>query len=80
MDNKQVRPWDLFNKNKERAGKDIKDIRMQICKECPFFIKTTAQCTKCGCFMHLKTQLAEASCPLHKWEAVDTRSIPFKND
>jgi hypothetical protein len=40
---------------------------MNICKECPFFIKITGQCSKCGCVMSQKTKLAEAFCPVGKW-------------
>lgn len=68
---KPVRPWDLLNANKARVGELVKDERMAICRECPFFIKVTQQCKKCGCLMHLKTQLADAACPVGKWPAID---------
>ena len=71
---KPVRPWDLLNANKERVGAKLKAERLAICKTCPFLIKATNQCKKCGCFMNLKTQLAEAYCPVGKWHAVD---VPF---
>jgi hypothetical protein len=67
---KKVRPWHLFNKNKERSPDALQKERMDICKECPFFIKVTGQCSKCGCIMEAKTRLAEASCPVDKWQAV----------
>jgi len=41
--------------------------RMAICKECPSFIKMTAQCKKCGCFMKVKTRMKDAKCPIDKW-------------
>jgi hypothetical protein len=62
-----VRPWDLLNKNIKRSSEDVKNERMEICKKCPFFIKITTQCSKCGCVMEAKTRLAEASCPVGKW-------------
>ena len=34
---------------------------MAICKECPSFIKMTAQCKKCGCFMKVKTRMKDAN-------------------
>lgn len=71
---KPVRPWDLLNANKKRVEAELKEERMAICKTCPFFIKATSQCKKCGCFMNLKTQLAEAFCPVGKWHSVD---VPF---
>lgn len=64
---RQVRPWDLFNKNMERAMPIIKEKRLAICKECPRFVKFTHQCKECGCLMDAKTMLADASCPLDKW-------------
>lgn len=65
-----VRPWDLLNKNIERSSEEIKNERMEICRSCPFFIKITTQCSKCGCVMEAKTRLAEASCPVNKWGPV----------
>lgn len=63
---KPVRPWDLFLK-KERANEEIRQKRLNICQECPEFIKLTKQCKKCGCFMEQKVKLPEANCPLLKW-------------
>lgn len=41
--------------------------RFLICQSCP---KLTEEfrCTECGCFMKKKTQLAQSSCPLDKWD------------
>lgn len=41
--------------------------RYTICEGCP---KLTEEfrCTECGCFMKKKTQLAQSSCPLGKWD------------
>lgn len=62
-----ARPWDLFNKNIEKVGPEIRQERMSICKVCPEFIELTSQCKKCGCLMNQKTKLSNASCPLGKW-------------
>lgn len=77
-DQKPVRPWDLFNKNKERTTEEMKAKRMEICKSCEFFISLTQQCKKCGCIMPAKTSLAEAFCPIHKWEAETLIDPSFK--
>ena len=69
-DVKPVRPWHLFSKKKERSPESLQKERMAICKDCPFFIKVTGQCSKCGCIMEAKTRLAEASCPVNKWHPV----------
>jgi hypothetical protein len=62
-----TRPWDLLNPKTEYADAATAAERMEICKTCPFFIKTTTQCSKCGCLMHLKTKLAQAQCPVGNW-------------
>jgi hypothetical protein len=69
-DQKPVRPWDLLNKNKARSPEELQQYRMSICKSCEFFVSFTQQCKKCGCIMPAKTRLADAFCPVHKWESV----------
>lgn len=63
----ETRPWDMVNPNTKRVTEEIQKLRMDICKSCEFLIKSTNQCKKCGCFMHLKTQLSKAECPIGKW-------------
>jgi hypothetical protein len=67
MENKEARPWDLFNKNIGRVETIIAEKRLDICKQCTSFIKSTTTCKECGCIMKLKTKLPNASCPLNKW-------------
>ena len=64
---REVKPWDFLNPKTEYAEEALAKDRMSICLLCPQLIKATKQCKKCGCFMHLKTKLAEATCPLGKW-------------
>lgn len=63
----ETRPWDMLNPNTEYVDKQISEERLDICKSCPFLVKATSQCQKCGCFMHLKTKLEKAKCPIGKW-------------
>jgi hypothetical protein len=63
-------PWDLYNKNLGRVAEVVSKERMEICKTCPNYVALTHQCTKCGCFMNLKTQLPNAVCPIGKWDQV----------
>jgi hypothetical protein len=77
---KPVRPWDLLNKNKLRVEEAMQKERMSICSTCPQLIQLTKQCKKCGCFMEAKTKLADATCPLHKWSAVDVANISYKEE
>jgi hypothetical protein len=74
-ENKNVRPWDLFNKKMGRVNSEIYKNRISICSSCPELIKTTFQCKKCGCFMKQKVKLADASCPLNKWENIDKGGV-----
>lgn len=71
MTNRPARPWDLFNKNIGRVETDIAEKRLEICRGCDRFIKSTTQCKECGCIMKLKTKLPNAGCPLHKWEPIE---------
>jgi hypothetical protein len=76
---KSVRPWDMFNKNMERAMPIIQQKRLDICKACPEFIRFTHQCKKCGCLMDAKTKLADATCPLDKWGKANIK-VPLSKD
>jgi hypothetical protein len=64
---KNAKLSDLINKNKYSKDKKLIDKRISICEDCEYFIKITKQCTKCGCFMKLKTRLTDAHCPENKW-------------
>ena len=65
-----TRPWDMLNPNVEKVSEDVQRSRYDICQGCDKFIKLTHQCKECGCIMTMKTQLAAASCPLNKWQAM----------
>ena len=41
--------------------------RISICESCEFYIKSTTNCKKCGCFMKIKTKFKGLSCPIQKW-------------
>lgn len=62
-----ARPWDLWDSSVERSSDEEASRRFEICSGCPELIKLTAQCKKCGCFMKLKTKIANAECPIGKW-------------
>ena len=67
MGKREIRPWDVFNKNVIKASEEISQKRLSICMVCPEFIKLTAQCKQCGCLMKAKTKVANSECPLGKW-------------
>ena len=63
----KVSIFDILDKSKYSNNKMEIDKRISICEGCEHFIKITKQCSKCGCFMKLKTRLTDASCPIGKW-------------
>lgn len=67
MNDKPVRPWDLYNKNMNRVPSSVLQERLNICTTCPFYRNKLQQCKKCGCIMPQKAKLADAFCPVHKW-------------
>jgi hypothetical protein len=44
---------------------DQASVRLSICEGCEFYVNT--RCTKCGCYMAVKTHLKAATCPVGKW-------------
>ena len=54
-------------KNVFLHDQSIVDRRWEECEKCEFLVKATNQCTKCKCFMKVKTRVATASCPIGKW-------------
>lgn len=46
--------------------RDVAFERFSECSNCPFFTKEK-RCTKCGCFMMSKVNLAVSECPIGKW-------------
>jgi hypothetical protein len=63
-----AKPWDLINPYIEDVPNETYSNRMKICISCDNFIRMTSQCKKCGCFMHLKSKLPNASCPIGLWD------------
>ena len=66
-DNGEVEFSDLFDPRQPRSDKELIESRLAICNTCPFFDKKRAKCTKCGCYMKLKTTLRKAHCPMGHW-------------
>ena len=67
-EDRPARPWDLFNAKIGRVNDLTAEERLDICKVCPFYVKLTHQCTKCGCIMNAKVKLPNAECPIGKWK------------
>ena len=62
-----VKFLDLFDPSKPRSEQELAQARLDICKGCEFLSRKMDRCLKCGCFMKLKTTLADAKCPMEKW-------------
>jgi len=48
------------------AEDSVKAERLAVCKSCEYLFKGS-NCKLCGCFVHIKAGLANASCDIHKW-------------
>jgi hypothetical protein len=53
--------------NPLNVSNDDANRRKNICEGCEFYQKTSQRCTKCGCFMAVKTYIKAAVCPIGKW-------------
>lgn len=62
-----VKFTDLFDPNQPRSDQELIESRLKICNGCAAFRKHTQRCSKCGCFMKLKSTLRQAKCPIGKW-------------
>lgn len=49
------------------ANDDVIASRNEICSTCEFLIKDYVRCSKCGCYMKIKTRLDVSKCPIGKW-------------
>jgi hypothetical protein len=61
-----VTPFSLLNPSAYNKDEEIADLRLAACHKCPSL--KMGICSECGCIMKLKVKIAEASCPLGKWE------------
>ena len=46
---------------------EVKQQRMEICKQCDRYDPEQLRCKECGCLLEYKTDFALDSCPLGKW-------------
>jgi hypothetical protein len=53
--------------NNLNVSEEEKQKRLNICNSCEFFIKESQRCSKCGCYMAVKTYLKAEKCPVGKW-------------
>ena len=63
-------------KNAVRTGalqvsEEIKNQRLEICRECDKYDAKQIRCIECGCFLENKASFSLDSCPLGKWVESD---------
>lgn len=75
-----TRPWDLLKTDVAKATDPVAEARLELCKSCTHYIKSTHQCKKCGCIMNLKVKLADAECPVGKWNVATAEEREPAND
>jgi hypothetical protein len=62
----EVKPWNMID-GSPKAPDELAESRLKICQTCEYFKQRFQRCSKCGCFMTMKTQLEHAYCPENKW-------------
>jgi hypothetical protein len=49
------------------APREVSRQRLEICEKCDFYQSNSKICDQCGCFLPLKTTMANMKCPIDKW-------------
>jgi|ETNmetMinimDraft_11_1059920.scaffolds.fasta_scaffold46848_2 hypothetical protein len=49
------------------AESKVIEERTALCNKCEHYLHSTL-CKKCGCYMNVKIRIANASCPVGKWQ------------
>lgn len=57
----------VLSGNSLNVTDEEKNKRFEICKACDFFEPVNQKCSKCGCYMSIKTYLKAENCPIGKW-------------
>ena len=51
-----------------KAPAALYEDRLSVCKQCELLLD--GMCRSCGCYVELRTAVAEPSCPWNKWKAL----------
>lgn len=57
-----------------KAPDEVIAARWEICSTCEYLYTPTNTCKVCGCFMKIKTGLANQKCPKNKWLKVKAKT------
>jgi len=50
-----------------QVSDEVKNQRMEICRNCEKYDADQIRCIECGCFLESKVSFSLDSCPLEKW-------------
>lgn len=54
--------------------------RLDVCMQCPSYIKSSARCGECGCLLEHKAKWKTSTCPINKWAPQETEEDTGKDD
>ena len=74
---KNAMPWDLLNPSTKYVPSQVYDERLEICKNCEFFLQKSTLCKQCKCFMRIKCAMTHAFCPMGKWLEYEGEGLAF---
>jgi hypothetical protein len=69
-----------FSSNALFVSSEVKQQRLDVCKQCEYYDTSQVRCKHCGCFLDHKTNFALDSCPIDKWTVSDTDWLNEKFD
>lgn len=52
---------------KKRISRTDQKYRVDVCKECEFYLKNLRRCSVCSCFVNAKAAMRSEDCPKGKW-------------
>lgn len=52
---------------KNRTEEEANQLVTEFCEKCPHYRPEDKRCTKCGCFLSIKTAWKSQHCPIGKW-------------
>ena len=61
-----------FSSNALFVSPEVKQQRLDICKQCEYYDPNQVRCKHCGCFLDHKTNFLLDSCPIDKWSVSDS--------
>lgn len=50
-----------------RVSNEEQDRRMELCRQCEFYVSKQDRCKKCGCKARFKARLTTEHCPIDTW-------------